>query len=294
VRYECRAKELLWEGPPGARRVVGAVLAKDGVEQPVRARLVVGADGSSSSVREKLGLSVVHTPYDHGFYIIEIERPPAYEDAMRIDLHPDGGVLIVPQGAKRVGLGVLVRKCDEELFRAGPLAKKAEAIGRRSALLSGMQPLAKGAHLYSLYRGHAPRYLGGGAVLIGDAIHVTNPTAGQGMTMAIEDAEALSRRVAPALAAGASGPAIDAALLSYERERWPKNDAQIRWSHWMSRFYALSGPLGEELQRRVFRVGASPLGQRIQRFLWTRMAHRKTHAEDEAQRAESLGKRSIA
>lgn len=282
VRYGCRISGLLREHGSERGRVIGAVLSQGGSEVPVQARLVVGADGASSTVRSLLGLGIVHEPYDHGFYIIEVERPASYEDAMRLELHPDGGILVVPQGEDRVGLGVLVRSADQDLFRAGPLEAKLAAIGRRSQLLEGQRPFPKGAHLYALHRGHAPRYLAAGAALMGDAIHVTNPTAGQGMTMAIEDAAALARHLGPALADGFGGAALDGPLRAYEQERWPRNDAQIRWSHWMSRFYALPGALGDSVHRRIFSLGASPLGQLIQRQLWARMATRRAPAPSSA------------
>ena len=271
VRYRCRLVRLR----ETAGRVQGAVLLREGqAEESVEARLVVGADGAASTVRNQLGLLLPLQPYDHGYYITEVDRPPGYEDAMRIELHPAGGILVVPQGPQRVGLGVLVRPPHEALFRAGPMAEKLAEIGRRSPLLAGRAASPKGAHLYALHRGHAAGYAARGAVLMGDAIHVTNPTAGQGMTMAIEDAEALARAVAPVLRGPASPPQLDLAVRTYERERWPKNDAQIRWSHWLSRLYALPGLPGELLHRSALRLGGSPLGQRVQDFIWSRLATR--------------------
>jgi 2-polyprenyl-6-methoxyphenol hydroxylase-like FAD-dependent oxidoreductase len=113
-----------------------------------------------------------------------------------------------------------------------------------------------------------------GAVLIGDAIHVTNPTAGQGMTMAIEDAAALARHVGPALARSGSDADIDRALADYERDRRPKNEKLLRWSHWMSRFYAMPGLRGDWLRRQVFGLGGTFLGQALQKAIWTRVASR--------------------
>src|SRR5262249_37011358 len=158
-------------------RVTGARLAsEEGGEQVVHARLVIGADGSSSTVRAALGIELPSRPYHHAFYIVDAERPAGYQDAMRIELHPAGGTLGVPEGEDRVGLGVLVHRRDEPLFRAGSLEDKVAAIGRRSPLLARMKPMPRGAHLYALSRGHASRYVARGAALLGDAVHVTNPT----------------------------------------------------------------------------------------------------------------------
>jgi 2-polyprenyl-6-methoxyphenol hydroxylase-like FAD-dependent oxidoreductase len=190
-------------------------------------------------------------------------------------LHPDGGVLVVPNpSGERVGLGVLVHRRDEDLFRGGSLDDKLAAIRRRSALFDGCRAFAHGAHLYKLARAHAPRYVARGAALLGDAVHVTNPTAGQGMTMAVEDAAALARHVGPVLAAGGGGLDLDRALRRYEHERRPANANLIRWSHWMACFYALEGPLSDWLQRSLFRLGGSRLGERLQRLVWSRVAAR--------------------
>ncbi|HEV3257964.1 MAG TPA: NAD(P)/FAD-dependent oxidoreductase [Gemmataceae bacterium] len=272
VRYLCRVIRLLKEGG----RVCGVALGgADGTQQEVRARLVVGADGASSLVRTALGIPLARVPYDHGYFGIQVDRPAQYEDAMRVELHPAGGILVVPDpSGDRVGLGVLVHRRDEDLFRCGCLDDKLAAIRQRSPLLGNCRAFLKGAHLYKLSRGHAPRYTARGAVLLGDAVHVTNPTAGQGMTMAVEDAAALARHVGAALATGAHGPALDRFLEAYERERRPLNAGLIRWSHWMSRFYALHGRLGDLLRRRVFAFGNSRIGRLIQRGILRRVASR--------------------
>jgi 2-polyprenyl-6-methoxyphenol hydroxylase-like FAD-dependent oxidoreductase len=273
VRYSCRVTHLLEEGG----RVCGVAWEDGrGGEEQVRAGLVVGADGSTSMVRAALGIPLWRRAYDHSYFGIEMERPPAYEDAMRVELHPAGGILIVPNpDLKRVGLGVLVQRREEGLFRSGPVEKKLEAIRRRTPLFAGCRGFPAGSHLYKLSRAHAPWYAARGAALLGDAVHVTNPTAGQGMTMAVEDAAALARHVGPVLAAGERGPALDRPLRAYQRERRPRNAALIRWSHWMSRFYALDGALGDWLRRRVFGLGGSAFGQFVQRRIWSRVGARQ-------------------
>jgi 2-polyprenyl-6-methoxyphenol hydroxylase-like FAD-dependent oxidoreductase len=271
VRYRTRLLRLVEE----QGRVCGAILAGEDGEHEVRASLVVGADGSSSTVRSALDVALPTAAYDHGFYILDVDRPAGYEDAMRVELHPRGGVLVVPQGTDRVGLGVLVRADEMALFRAGTLEEKLAAIAERSPLLVGRRPHPDGAHLYRLVRGHARHYVARGAALLGDAVHVTNPTVGQGMTMAVEDAAALARHVGAALADGLRRPVLDPLLHEYERERRPRNERLIRWSHWLSRFYALGEPFGHPLRRNLFRVGGLPVGRTIHRYLWSRMATRE-------------------
>jgi len=272
IRYLSKIVRLL----EGDGRVRGAVVAdSEGNEEAVNARLVVGADGATSTVRHLLGIPLLKVAYDHGYFIIDFERPPAYEDAMRLELHPDGGVMIMPQIGAWVGLAVLVGPPQQDLFRAGVMERKVEAIWRRAPILRGMQPRLKGSHLYQLSRAHAPSYLARGAALIGDAVHVTNPTAGQGMTMAIEDGACLAREVGPVLAARADDAAIDRALFAYQRERRAANASLVRWSHWMGRFFSLGGNVGDEVRRRVFAFGMTPMGKLIHKTVWNRVGTRK-------------------
>ena len=270
ICYNRRVSGLIEEG----NRVCGAMIANgSGSPEPVRARLVVGADGSSSTIREHLGISFPRAPYNHGFFVIDFERPAQYRDAMRVELHPAGGMLVVP-GHDRVAIAALVRKDEEAVFRHGSTEEKASRLRLRSPLLAGCSVFPKGSHLYSLARAHAERYTARGAVLIGDAVHITNPTAGQGMTMALEDAAALTSHVGPALAAGEAGELLDSRLAAYERERMSRNAKALRWSHWMSRFYALGPPFGDALVRSAFAFGGSRVGSHLQRRIWSQVAVR--------------------
>ncbi len=244
-------------------------------ERAIRAGLVVGADGASSRVRTALGIPFWRCPYGHSYFGMQVQRPASYEDAMRIELHPSGGVLVVPNpDAERVGIGVLVHPAEEELFRGGSLQDKMAAIQQRSPLFDGCDAFAGGAHLYKLSRFHAAHYHARGAALLGDAVHITNPTAGQGMTMAIEDGAALARSVGPVLADGRRETELASALQAYEDERRPLNAALIRWSHWISCFYAWPDASGDWLRRRVFTFGNTSLGRRVQQRIWSSVASR--------------------
>jgi 2-polyprenyl-6-methoxyphenol hydroxylase-like FAD-dependent oxidoreductase len=277
VDYGCRVVRLLEEGS----RVSGvAYVGPEGEEKTVGARLVVGADGSRSVVRSGLGIRFERVPYDHSYFGMELDRPREYEDAMRIELHPDGGILIVPNpSSSRVGIGVLVRRGMEDVFSNGRMDDPMAEIRRRSRLFEGCHPVAKSSHLYRLSRAHAAQYVARGAVLLGDAAHVTNPTAGQGMTMAVEDAAALARYIGPALVAGKEGQELDFAFQGYESERRAANAAMIRWSHWMSLFYAWPNALGDWLRHRVFAFGGSPMGRMLHKAIWNRVACRTQYGE---------------
>ncbi|NOT54295.1 MAG: FAD-dependent monooxygenase [Deltaproteobacteria bacterium] len=267
IRYRAHVHRLVEHDG----RVHGVILTDPAGDHTMTARLVIGADGSASALRAALGIPLARASYDHSYFGADLDRPADYADAMRIELHPAGGILVVP-GRNHVAVAALIHREDEEKFRRLSFPERLSLIKGRSPLLTGCQAVSDSGHLYQLSRAHAQHYTAAGAVLIGDAIHLINPTAGQGMTMAIEDAAALARHLGPPLVTGAAGATLEPFLRAYEQERWPRNASQIRWSHWMSQFYAFGGSWGDLLRQWVFRFGASAMGRRVQQYLWTRMA----------------------
>ncbi|MBI3722620.1 FAD-dependent monooxygenase [bacterium] len=166
-----------------------------------RARLVVACDGGRSIVRARLGIDVAARFYDHAYLGLEADRPASYENAMRVHFHEKGGVLLMPRPT-RVGIGMLVEAGSGERWIRMSDDELRAKVCERAPILRDVAIHREGAHVYELARAHAPRYVQDGAVIIGDAAHCTNPTAGQGMTMALGSAGALADLVGPALERG--------------------------------------------------------------------------------------------
>jgi 2-octaprenyl-6-methoxyphenol hydroxylase len=267
MRYRSRVVRLVEEDS----RVTGVVLQGEGGEETVRTRVVVGADGTSSAVRDAIGIELPRQSYDHSLFIVDVDRPAGYQDVLRVDLHADGGILAVP-GVAGLALAIVVGRAPARLCRWGSPDDKVARVAHRSPLLAGRHASPVGVHLYKLWRGHAARYWARGAVLLGDAVHVINPVMAQGMTMAIEDAAALARHVGPALVGGAGPATLDRCFERYENERWPFNAAVIRRSHWISRAFALPGPFADAVKRWIFQLADSPPGRVVQQNLWSRFA----------------------
>jgi 2-polyprenyl-6-methoxyphenol hydroxylase-like FAD-dependent oxidoreductase len=271
VRYRSRVGELVRRGG----RVCGVeAVGSQGERQRFDARLVVGADGAFSAVRRLLGVGTALRRYDACFFGLDFERPAAYEEAMRLHLHPEGGLMIMPNRPGVVGAAVLVHARARELFKAGTLAAKVEAIRRRAEILRGGEPIPRTGHLYALFRAHADAYVREGAALIGDAAHVGHPTGGQGMTMAVEDAAALAGHVGPLLARDADERELEDGLRAYESQQRPRNAALLRWSHFLGMGFGLPGPAADLVRRRFFALCGTRAGQWVQRRVWSRMGTR--------------------
>ncbi len=250
-----RVTDLVREGG----RVTGVRFETPEGPAVARARLVVACDGHRSIVRSRLGIEATPYFYDHAYLGLEADRPASYENAMRVHFHPAGGVLLMPRPT-RVGIGMLVPAHDRDRWaRLSDEELRAEVVAR-APILRDAAIHRDGANVYELVRAHAARYVKEGAAIVGDAAHATNPTAGQGMTMALGDAGLLSDLVGPVLESGAERD-LDEALSAYERERWPVNEATVRGSHLLARVYALRGASWNRLKLAGARLLASPLGR---------------------------------
>jgi len=213
----------------------------------VRARLVVGADGHASLVRRTAGIAMPMHPYDHAYLGLEADRPSAYTNAMRVHFHADGGVLLMPRPT-RVGLGVLVEAGSAPRWLGLSDAELQRLLVARAPILEGMRLHREGAQVYALARGHADRYVAGPLVILGDAAHVTNPTAGQGMAMALADAGLFADAVGPALAGARD---LDSALAEWQARQWSINQQLVRTSHLLALVYALRGPAWDRVKTGV-------------------------------------------
>jgi 2-polyprenyl-6-methoxyphenol hydroxylase-like FAD-dependent oxidoreductase len=112
-----------------------------------------------------------------------------------------------------------------------------------------------------------PRWHSGRVCLIGDAAHATTPSAGQGASLALEDAMVLAQCIRD----------IDdpqAAFTMFERLRRTRVEAIVRESRRTGRTKAVSGPIGEWVRDRVLpfflRLGmAAQERQYAHRIDWT-------------------------
>ena len=145
---------------------------------------MVAADGGRSLIRRALGIRARPFPYDHAYLGLEAERPAGYRNAMHLNLHAEGGVLLMPR-RERSGVGVLVARGSSQRWCSSSDAELSRTLVQRAPILAGKRLFRQGSHVYSLTRAHAERYQAQGAVLLGDAAHATNPTAGQGMSQAL-------------------------------------------------------------------------------------------------------------
>ena len=200
-----------------AGRVEATLKHADGTIEEVTAAWVAGCDGAHSAVRELSSIPFEGAPYEHVFFVADIEvTGPMVPDELNVYLWREGFDLLFPmRGTDHWRLvGILPRALrgrDDLTF-----ADVIPSVRRRA----GAELTFKACSWYSTYRIHhrrAARFRDRRAFLLGDAAHIHSPVGAQGMNTGLQDAYNLAWK----LALVASGRADATLLNSYEDERLP-------------------------------------------------------------------------
>ena len=182
------------------------------------ARVIVGADGARSWVREAAGMAAVSNSYGQTAVVANFECERAHHGRAHQWFRDDGGVLAwLPLPGRRVSIvwSAPERLAQELLLlSADALAVRAAAEGRHT--LGAFKCITPGAG-FPLHRVSLPAAIAHRLALVGDAAHGVHPLAGQGVNLGFGDAEALSSvlRERGALA----DPGAPMLLLRYARLR---------------------------------------------------------------------------
>jgi 2-octaprenyl-3-methyl-6-methoxy-1,4-benzoquinol hydroxylase len=216
----CRTGPVAWV--PGGHR---SLLELDSGRM-LAARLVVGADGAGSRIRELAGIETRDQDYHQRALIVNVETRLPQQDVSWQRFTPAGPQAMLPLPGHHASLvwydspeATLAREAlDDDALRQAIEAAFPSRLG-------GIEGIT-GRGSFPIRRRHAERYVRQRLALVGDAAHVIHPLAGQGLNLGLQDAEALSRRVIAAFQAG-DDPGGRQPLAGYARERRPQTLAMI-------------------------------------------------------------------
>ena len=188
------------------------------------ARLVVGADGAHSPLRQAAGLSAEISPYGQTAIVASVATARPHQSTAWQRFMKDGTLALLPLAD---GTSSIVWSADDALARS-LLALDATGfcaeLDRASALALGATRLVSERASFPLSRLAAQRYVTQRIALIGDAAHVVHPLAGQGVNLGLLDAAALAQLLAAAVARR-EDPGSLAVLRAYER--WRKSEVVV-------------------------------------------------------------------
>ena len=198
----------------------GWQLILDSGEQ-LHARLVVGADGANSQVRQLAGIGIHGWNYAQSCMLISVRCEHDAGDTTWQQFTPAGPRAFLPLfdgWASLVWYDSPARIRQLQAMTMTQLQKEIQA--NFPPRLGKVTPVTAGS--FPLVRRHATRYVMPGLALVGDAAHTINPLAGQGVNLGYRDVDALIE-VLSASRLRAEDWASTAVLQRYQRKRMKDN-----------------------------------------------------------------------
>ncbi|HYM38057.1 MAG TPA: FAD-dependent monooxygenase [Nitrospiraceae bacterium] len=249
LRYGSTFKGLQREGG----RVVGVDAERGGQAAAISAKLVVGADGAFSKVREALSIPTKLHLYREGYLIAILDSPDGLDEGRYFVGR--GKILgLFPAAGNKVYLFDMIPAGSMEQVKAqGIEARVKKWIRIDPSLEKTFRTLTDWKQTAYMPTGRVKTstWVADGATLIGDAAHAMNPHASQGRMQAMADAMALADLIPKCLE---KGDVSAATLGQFERRRRPQVEMLQRLADEQVIFWNASNPVLTFLRDRVFRT----------------------------------------
>jgi 2-polyprenylphenol 6-hydroxylase len=232
-------------------------------DREVLARLVIGADGAQSRIRELAGLTATRTDYGQTAVVAMVSTARSHAHTAWQRFLGDGTLAFLPLKDERSSIvWSLPTARAERLLAATPAQFERELEQDLDGALGAVR-LASERLKFPLWRLAAEHYVTARVALVGDAAHVVHPLAGQGANLGFLDAAALADVLAEG-AAQREDPGAERILRRYERWRRSENDLMSGAIDAFDRLLARgSGRLPKLAQRGMPWVGRSTLAKRL-------------------------------
>lgn len=192
----------------------------------ISAKLVIGADGAQSKVRQMSAIGITGWDYQQSAMLINVETALSQQDITWQQFFPTGPVAFLPlPGQSELGgyASLVWYHKRDEINRLASLSNaqlEKEVIDNFPKQLGDIKVLGKGA--FPLTRRHANTYQHKRVLLLGDAAHTISPMAGQGVNLGFKDVLALQHVIADAISNGDTWH-DETVLARYEQIRRKEN-----------------------------------------------------------------------
>jgi 2-polyprenyl-6-methoxyphenol hydroxylase-like FAD-dependent oxidoreductase len=247
--YGTRFKSLVRTGP----QVTGVVAERDGRDITIAAKLVVGADGALSKVREALEIPSRLLMYKEGYLISLLDSSDEVDEA-RYFVGRRTILGLFPAAKGRLYLFYMIPANSMAQIKSEGLQSLRERwVAIDPSLKKTVENLVDWNQTAYMPTGRvrASSWVADGAVLIGDAAHAMNPHASQGRMQAMVDAMTLADLIPEWLNRG-TWSASD--LKRFEQQRRPQVGMLQQMADEQVLFWNTGNPLLAFMRDRVFRT----------------------------------------
>lgn len=154
------------------------------------AKLVVGADGGNSRVRQMAGIGIHAWNYQQSCMLITVRCEGEPGDSTWQQFTPSGPRAFLPLHGEWASLVWYDSPARIRQLKSLSMSHLQQEIERHfPSRLGSVTPIAAGA--FPLTRRHALQYVQPGLALVGDAAHTIHPLAGQGVNLGYRDVDAI-------------------------------------------------------------------------------------------------------
>lgn len=216
---------------------IDATLQTSDGEQQLRARLLVAADGTGSSLRDVLGIAADVHDYSQTLFVSVATASKAPPDTAYERFTSDGPVALLPLGAGRLGTVCTVPSEQADAVAALDEDGYLDFLQQRFGWRVGRFLRTGKRSAYPLRKLVAERLYAQRAVLVGNAAQTLHPIGAQGFNLGLRDALTLAETIGDAHRQGQDIGALDV-LEEHVRRRLPDRDATLKMSHGLVQFFS--------------------------------------------------------
>lgn len=228
-----------------------ALLQKGKEAFSVEADFFIGAEGRTSVTRKAMGIQVKQTMYNHHFLTVTFPRAENFRDGKIISTY-NRFLGLFPLPDQQVRSVYLIPEGDYQELKKKPISHFHKLYTDLAPVVDGyVQQLTdwKKVQLMIPVMYHAPAYVKGNKAIIGDAAHAVHPMAGEGMNMAIQDADILGELLADM----EESKQLDAENLAwYEKVRYRRAEHVLQLSHLAALAYSFPFRTVSYLRQKTF------------------------------------------
>jgi 2-octaprenyl-6-methoxyphenol hydroxylase len=236
-----RYRPMRFEGTTIGDEGVRTLMLRDaeGTQRRIDARLLVGADGTRSGVRDAIGIAADEHDFEQTLFVARIRTERAPDGTAYERFGPDGPTALLPRGDGHFGVVHGVPRAEADVIAAlderGFLERVQAAFGWRVGRFLSCGPRSA----YPIVQTVARALVAERAVLVGNAAQTLHPIGAQGFNLGLRDALTLAELIE---AAGPEGdPGADTLLAGHTQRRREDRERTLQFSGGLARLTANEG-----------------------------------------------------
>jgi len=220
----------------------GSLELRIGGDRSVQCDLMIGADGSNSSVRQLSGIATRQWSYQQHALVTTLRTQHPHQATAWQSFTRHGPLAFLPLADEHlcsIVWSVSPQHCDQLLqMDAETFCRH---VGAFFEYRLGLIECVDKRYSFALQQRHGKRYVSNGVALIGDAAHTIHPLAGQGVNLGFKDVDVLSQELTRALNRNIALGSREV-LERYERRRIGSNLAMMAGMEGFVKLYGTQTP----------------------------------------------------